>query len=83
MKKARYLFIILAGLFFYSLFLSTSIRNIYLSSDEGKQALEKLLSEPSKEPKVREWFALDEFDETISNQNITSFVANYYELIFL
>ena len=35
MKKLRYLFITLAGLFFYSLFLATSIRNIYLSEDRG------------------------------------------------
>lgn len=47
MKKARYLFIILAGLFFYSLFLSTSIRNIYLSSDEGERRL-GFLAKPLK-----------------------------------
>ncbi|MBT8303739.1 MAG: arylsulfotransferase family protein [Bacteroidia bacterium] len=39
MKKIRYGFILIVGLFFYSMLLSASVRNIYLSSDEGKSRL--------------------------------------------
>ena len=39
MKKIRYIFILIVGLFFYSMLLSASIRNIYLSSDEGEGRL--------------------------------------------
>ncbi|WP_282163165.1 arylsulfotransferase family protein [Ulvibacterium marinum] len=39
MKKLRYAFILLAGLFFYSILLAASVRNIYLSSDNGERRL--------------------------------------------
>ncbi len=39
MKKIRYIFIAIVGLFFYSMILSTGVRNIYLSSDEGERRL--------------------------------------------
>ena len=36
MKKLRYAFIILVGLFFFSILLASSVRNIYLSNDGGE-----------------------------------------------
>ena len=39
MKKFRFAFIIIAGLFFFTIFIASSVRNIYLSRDEGKGRL--------------------------------------------
>ncbi len=39
MKKLRFAFILIAGLFFFAIFIASSVRNIYLSSDEGKGRL--------------------------------------------
>ena len=39
MKKFRFAFILIAGLFFYAIFIASSVRNIYLSRDEGKGRL--------------------------------------------
>lgn len=36
MKKLRYTFILIAGLFFFAIFIASSVRNIYLSRDDGK-----------------------------------------------
>ena len=37
MRKLRYAFIIIVGLFFYSMLLAAAVRNIYLSQDQGSQ----------------------------------------------
>lgn len=47
MRKLRFLFIAVFGLFFYSLLLAGSIRNIYLTGDEGKSRL-GFMAEPLK-----------------------------------
>ena len=47
MKKIRYTFIIVVGLFFYSILLASSIRNIYFSDDGGKGRL-GFLAKPFK-----------------------------------
>jgi len=39
MKKLRFAFILIAGLFFFAIFIASSVRNIYLSSDEGRGRL--------------------------------------------
>lgn len=39
MKKLRYAFILIVGLFFYSIILASSIRNIYMSEDGGTARL--------------------------------------------
>src|SRR5680860_1307166 len=39
MKKLRFVFILIAGLFFFTIFIASSVRNIYLSRDEGKGRL--------------------------------------------
>lgn len=39
MKKLRFAFILIAGLFFFAIFIASSVRNIYLSRDEGKGRL--------------------------------------------
>jgi len=39
MKKLRIAFILVAGLFFFAIFIASSVRNIYLSRDEGKGRL--------------------------------------------
>jgi hypothetical protein len=39
MKQLRYTFILIAGLFFFAIFIASSVRNIYLSRDEGKSRL--------------------------------------------
>ncbi|TAI48584.1 arylsulfotransferase family protein [Flagellimonas allohymeniacidonis] len=39
MKKLRYAFIIIVGLFFFSVILSSSVRNVYLSEDGGASRL--------------------------------------------
>src|SRR5680860_164204 len=39
MKKLRFVFILIAGLFFFAIFIASSVRNIYLSRDDGKGRL--------------------------------------------
>lgn len=39
MKKLRFAFILIAGLFFFAIFIASSVRNIYLSRDEGEGRL--------------------------------------------
>ncbi|SDE76741.1 Arylsulfotransferase (ASST) [Pricia antarctica] len=39
MKKLRFAFILIAGLFFFTIIIASSVRNIYLSSDAGKGRL--------------------------------------------